>query len=62
MKNSVHTILSVLLLILGLFAAWPTAAEPGPKVLDLSASLEPLKASFNQHKDEPRFIALLSPT
>ncbi len=31
-------------------------------VTSLAASLEPLREYFNEHKDELRFVALVSPT
>ncbi len=41
-------------------ASWSGAQAGG--VTGLSVSLEPLQHSFNDHKGEPRFLALLSPT
>jgi outer membrane murein-binding lipoprotein Lpp len=37
------------------------AAEAATKLTDLSTSLEAIRADFNAHKKEARFIALLSP-
>lgn len=37
-------------------------AEREEEIIDLSDTIEPLKESFNHHRDHPRFIALLSPT
>lgn len=39
-----------------------TSSDPSVKVTSLAVSLEPLRSRFNQDKDKPRFIALLSPT
>ena len=33
-----------------------------PRVVDLKASIDPLRDWFNRHADEPRFVVILSPT
>ena len=38
------------------------AANEGPRIIPLAESLSPLRDWFNHHTDQPRFIALLSPT
>ena len=38
------------------------APPAAPRVVPLDGSLAPLKAEFDAHRGEPRFIALLSPS
>jgi hypothetical protein len=38
------------------------ACSHPPKLVDLSASLEPIRAEFDAHAGEARFLTLLSPT
>ena len=38
-----------------------TDAAPIAKLTDLSASLEAIRGEFNAHKQEARFLTLLSP-
>lgn len=42
-------------------AAWAAPSDP-PQVASLEQSLLPLKTHFNLHADQPRVIAILSPT
>lgn len=53
--------IAAVFVIAGLVAAASVIAAE-PEIVDLGETLEPLKESFNEHKDAPRFIALLSPT
>jgi len=43
-------------------SAAPAAIPTAPKLIDLSASLEPARREFNAHRGEARFLTLLSPT
>ena len=36
--------------------------DVGVRVVDLAASVEPLKERFNANQDKVRFVALVSPT
>ncbi len=38
------------------------SARPVAELTDLSASLDAIRADFNAHKDEARFLTLLAPT
>jgi len=40
----------------------PVESEDLPKAESLQSSLDPLKEWFNRHANEPRFVAILSPT
>jgi hypothetical protein len=43
--------------------AEPARAEPsGDEIIDLGRSLEAIRARFNAHRGEKRFLTLLSPT
>lgn len=43
-------------------AAAVQAAPRGPALVDLSSSLEAIRADFNAHVDRDRFLTLLAPT
>jgi hypothetical protein len=43
-------------------AAAVQAAPSGPVLVDLSSSLEAIRADFNAHRDRSRFLTLLAPT
>ena len=46
-----------------LAAACDRQAPPAPPALvDLDASLDPVRADFNAHRGQPRFLTLLAPT
>jgi hypothetical protein len=58
-----------LLVVLGACKAEPTATKKTPastnasaKLVDLSTSIDPLRAEFNARKSELRFLTILSPT
>ena len=40
----------------------PAPARETPRLGDLSTSLDAVRAEFNAHKGEARFLTLLSPT
>lgn len=40
----------------------PSAAESAGEWVSLADSVQPLRDHFNQHREQPRFVALLSPT
>lgn len=51
------------LALAGLAAACDRQPPPPPPALvDLDASLEPVRASFNAHRGQARFLTLLAPT
>jgi hypothetical protein len=45
----------------GTSSSAPSAAPSSSKLTDLSTSLDSIRASFNAHKQEARFLTLLSP-
>ncbi|HEU0031508.1 MAG TPA: hypothetical protein VFQ53_12805 [Kofleriaceae bacterium] len=38
------------------------APAPAAEIIDLSTSVEKLRADFDAHADEPRFVTLVAPT
>lgn len=40
----------------------PAASKPPPELVDLDASLASVRAEFNAHRGENRFLTLLAPT
>jgi hypothetical protein len=56
-------IVGLALVLAGLAAACDRQAPPAPPALvDLDTALDPVRASFNAHRGQPRFLTLLAPT
>jgi hypothetical protein len=57
-------IVGLALVVAGLAAACDRPAPPtaAPALVDLDASLEPVRADFNAHRGQARFLTLLAPT
>ena len=49
-------------LVLVVLAACSSSRAPATPLTDVGGSLEAVRAEFDAHAGEPRFIALLSPT
>ncbi len=50
------------LIIVGLIGCKSVPAAPEAEIVDLSSSVEAMRLDFNAHRDEPRFVTLLSPS
>ena len=50
------------LIVLALAACSAKETYPEARIIDLSSSVAELRADFDAHKGEPRFVTLISPT
>ena len=50
------------LIVLAVAACRATETYPEARIVDLSSSVAELRADFDAHEAEPRFVTLISPT
>jgi len=50
------------LIVLAVAACSAKETYPPAQIIDLSSSVAELRADFDAHKAEPRFVTLVSPT